>query len=550
MKTPPHFTRSEFLRTAMLASTGGVLTAGQDKKGQRSLQATGNNIFDPCQFGAKPDGVTLCTEAIQRAIEACAGADGGKVLLSGGSFLSGTLFLRSHVTIEIDAGATLLGSTTINNYPAKRPGIRSYTDNYADKSLIVGENLQNIGLIGHGTIDGQGSRFGFTRRMPPFEKDRPYLIRFINCRDVLVDGLRLTDSAMWMQHYLGCERVIIRGIHVLNYKNQCSDGIELDGSKDCIVSGCIFESDDDGITLKSTFEQPCDNIIISDCIIRSHCSAIKMGTESNGGFRNITISNCIVNSPSGNEKVVNGVERGLTGIALEIVDGGQLEHITISNITIQGVTTPIFLRLGDRARPFKEGMPTPPVGSFRDIIISNIVASGIGTCCCSITGIPDHPVQNISLNNISIFSEGSVSRDIALEQVQELVKEYPECTMFGTLPAFGFYCRHVDGLRFSNIQLRTAAPDLRYAMVLDDVEELAIDGLDAYSWPDGAPVLGLVQTRGAIIRGCKHHDKAGIFIKIAGEKSHNILLIGNDLSNNGGEIELATDVPKDALTVK
>ena len=248
-------------------------------------------VLPGSNFGAKTDGRTVCTASIQKAIDACAGEGGGTVLLAGGKYLSGTLRLRSHVTLKVEAGATLLGSTEVRDTPEVVPAIRSYTDNYVKQSLIVGEDLENVALVGRGLIDGQGGSFKYDRHKA--YENRPYLIRLINCRDVLVEGLRLRNSAMWMEHSLACQRVTIRGIHVWNFSNANNDGIDLDGCKDCTVSECVFESDDDGITLKSTLDRPAENIAVSNRIARSHCNAIKMGTESNGGFQNITISNCV-----------------------------------------------------------------------------------------------------------------------------------------------------------------------------------------------------------------------------------------------------------------
>jgi hypothetical protein len=336
---------------------------------------------------------------------------------------------------------------------------------------------------------------------------------------------------------------------VWNFSNANNDGIDLDGCKDCTVSQCVFESDDDGITLKSTLDRPSESITISDCVARSHCNAIKMGTESNGGFKNVTISNCVVTSPH-DSKVTYGNRRGISGISLELVDGGQLERITIANVTIHGVAVPLFLRLGDRARPFKKDMPPPPIGSFKDVVISNVVATDVGKTGCSITGQPDHPVENVSLSNITFHFEGGGSRELAEKKVEELPKKYPECLMFGDLPAYGFYCRHVKGLRFSNVQLRTAGADLRHAMAFDDVEGLAIDGLDATFWPGGAAMLSLTQTRDALIRGCQPRAKDGTFLKIAGDRSRNIALMANDLGTIGTPADLAVDASKDALTTK
>ena len=507
-------------------------------------------VFDVRDFGARADGTTLCTEAIQKAMDACASAGGGTVVLAGGKFLSGTIYLRSHVTLRVEAGATLLGSKNIADYPRNIPALRSYTDKYVEQSLIAGENLENIGITGRGLIDGQGESFKHEGRKPTdIDRDRPYLIRLVNCRDVLVENVRLQHSAMWMEHYLGCERVTIRGIHVWNFGNANNDGLDLDGCKDCTVSQCVFESDDDGITLKSTFERPCDSITISDCIARSHCNAIKMGTESNGGFKNITIANCIVTSPT-NTNTFYGRSRGMGGVSLELVDGGKLEHVAISNIAIHGVNVPLFLRLGDRARPFKEGMAPPPTGTFQDVVINNIVATGVGKVGCSITGLPGHVIENVSLSNIALTFEGGGAAALAQKKVQEYPARYPESAMFGDLPAYGFYCRHVKGLRFSNIQLRTTDADQRHAMVFDDVENLAVDGFDASFWPGGAAMLSLVQVRDAFIRGCQPRAKDGVFLKLAGDKSRNIALTANDLGGAGKATDVAPDASKDALVVK
>lgn len=512
-----------------------------------ALQA-GHAIFDPCQFGAQPDGKTLCTEAIQQAIDACAAAGGGTVTLAGGQFLSGTVFLRSHVTLNVESGATLLGSTDIAHYPHNVPAIRSYTDTYVKQSLIAGENLEDVGITGHGIIDGQGEAFKVVKPDPPYE-ERPYLIRLVNCRDVRVEGVRLQKSAMWMQHYLGCERLLLRGIRVWNFGNANNDSLDLDGCKDCTVSQCVFESDDDAITLKSTFERPCESITISDCIARSHCNAIKMGTESNGGFKNVTITNCAVSSPT-HTGVYYGRPRGMGGVSLELVDGGQLERVAVSNISIEGVMVPLFLRLGARNRPYKDGMDPLPIGCFRNVVIQNIVATGASKTGCSITGLPEARIENVSLNNIQIEFEGGGTRDLADRQIEEHPQKYPEGLMFGDLPAYGFYCRHVRGLRFSNLQLRTAAPDLRHAVVCDDVENLSLDGLDAQFSVGGAPPAGLIQVRNALIRGSQPLSKGVPFLELSGSQTRNIALLGNDLRGAAAPAETAPDVPAGVLYVQ
>ncbi|MBU4459252.1 MAG: glycoside hydrolase, partial [Verrucomicrobia bacterium] len=478
----------------------------------------------------------------------CASAGGGTVRLAGGRFLSGTIRLRSHVTLHIEGGATLLGSTNILHYPHHIPAIRSYTDTYVKQSLIVGEDLEDIGLVGRGTIDGQGPAFRMADRNRPYE-NRPYLIRLIHCRDILVEDLRLRRSPMWMQHYLGCERLVMRGVHVWNFGNANNDALDIDGCKDVAVSGCVFESDDDAITLKSTFERPCEGVTIGGCVARSHCNAIKMGTESSGGFRDISIANCVVTSPL-ETNTTYGCPRGMGGIALELVDGGRLERVAIANVTIRGVMVPLFLRLGDRARPYREGMAPPPPGSFRDVTLQNIVATDVGRVGCSITGLTNAILENVSLANIQFRFEGGGARALTEKSVAELPRNYPEGRMFGELPAYGFYCRHVKGLRFSGIRLQTDAPDLRHAMVFDDAEGVVVDGLDADFATGAAALLRFVQTRGAVVRGCQPRAPGGTFVSLAGDATRDIALLGNDLSGAASVADIPPGVPKAALTVR
>ena len=174
---------------------------------------------------------------------------------------------------------------------------------------------------------------------------------------------------MWMQHYLACENLRVTGIRVYNHANQNNDMIDIDGCRNVIVSDCYGDTDDDALTFKSTSEHACENITVTNCILSSHCNAIKCGTESTGGFKNFTISNCIIR-PSDDKEPIFGKPEGISGISLEIVDGGVMEGITISNISMDGPEVPIFIRLGNRARKHMTEAETPPVGQLSDVIIS------------------------------------------------------------------------------------------------------------------------------------------------------------------------------------
>ena len=481
-----------------------------------------NGVFDVRGYGAVADGVTPDTAAIQKAIDACS-VTGGTVLFSPGTYVSGTLFMRSGVTLDFMSGATLLGSPHIADYPVTEPKIRSYTDRYVCRSLIYGEDLDNIGIVGAGTIDGNGhspefQEKGYTKRT------RPYIIRFIGCSRITVKGVLLTRSPMWMQHYLACENIRMSGVRVFNHGNRNNDSVDIDGCRDVIISGCIFDSDDDGITLKSTLPRPCENITITNCVVGSHCNAIKMGTESHGGFRNVTISDCVIR-PSVNRDVVYGKPDGLAGIALEIVDGGIMEYVAISNISIERVGTPLFIRLGDRGRLYTEGVERPAPGTLRYITISNITARGTSLCSSSITGIPGHPVENISLSGITLICSGGGKEADALREVPEVEDRYPESTMFGeSLPSYGLYARHVNGLSVSDVRMFLESEDERPAFVCDDVSGLDINGFSAAPPAGKAPVIGLVDTRDALIHGARALPGTELFLSVTGHDTEHVTL--------------------------
>jgi hypothetical protein len=222
--------------------------------------------------------------------------------------------------------------------------------------------------------------------------------------------------------------------------------------------------------------------------------------------------------------------------------------VVISNITAQGVSTPIFLRLGNRARPFTEKGPKPEVGALRNVLLSHIVATGASNVGCSITGVPGHPVENVSLYDIQITFDGGGKKGLAARTVPEYEHRYPDPGMFGVLPAYGFYCRHVRGLKFHNIGLDTTKPDLRHALVCDDVKDLIVDGLEAACRPDAEPIVHFIQVEGAIIRNSSLRADAGTFLRLDGNATQRVVLLSNELSRAARIAETAVDVPLGALS--
>lgn len=501
----------------------------------RDLKTTGNDsgsssVFNVIDFGAKGDGVTINTNDIQNAIDQCA-VSGGKVLFPAGKFLTGSLVLKSNVEIYLSNGAKILGSTNIKDYQPHTPSIKSYNDLFLKYSLFYAENANNISIEGNGIIDGQGSAFKVTTKKKPYRyENRPFIIRFIKCSNVKVEGITMRNSAMWMQHYLGCSYLTIKGVKIFNHANQNNDMMDIDGCSNVLITDCFGDTDDDGITLKSTSPIIDKNIIISNCIVSSHNNAVKIGTESTGGFKNITISNIVI-KPSTVKSVIFGRPNGICGIALEVVDGGTMDGINISGITMDSVEVPLFIRLGNRARKYSQNIPVPGVGVVKNISINNVVATGVGSTGCSITGIPDHNVENISLNNIRIvFSGGGKFKD-SEKIIPELQTHYPESTMWGRLPAYGFFIRHADDISFNNIRINYTSKDVRPAFVCDNVRGLKFFDVIAECDQSAKALFEFKNVNDTWVRSSGSLSNISQFINIEGTRSSNIKLIGNDFTN-------------------
>jgi len=497
-------------------------------------------------YGAIGDGTTKDTQALQKAIDAAEQAGGGTVYFPPGTFLSGTLFLKSNVTLRLEAGAILLGSPDIADYPPHKLGIRSFTETYAIHSLLFAENRHHIAIEGRGIIDGNGQAQTFkTTKTNHRNKERPYMIRFVTCKNVRVEGVTLRNSAMWVQQYLACDTVVIRDIDVCSHVNRNNDMIDIDSCRNVHVANCTGDTGDDAIVLKSTTERICENVTVSNCVVSSHSNGIKCGTETNGGFRNITITNCAVR-PSKLKRHLSGRDKGYAAVALEIMDGGHLDRVTVSNIVAEGTTSPIFMRLGNRARKYKEDMPTPGIGTFRNVIISNLIAIGAGSIGCPIVGLPGHPLENVTLSNIKITCVGGGTLEDTNREIPELPDQYPECIMFGKLPAYGLYIRHVDGLTLDNIDIRYEEPDRRSAIVCDDVQNLRINGLRSAGYPGSAPMIVFNDVHGALLRGCIATENTNVFLRLQGETSR-IRALANDLGYAAKPFDLAEGLPATSL---
>ena len=451
-------------------------------------------ILNILTYGASGDGQTDNTLFIQKAIDEASANGGAVVWVPAGKFLTGAIHLRSGAELHLDKAAVLLGSAKRIDYG---PGPAS--------PLITADGQQNISITGKGTIDGQGPQllkdiyrmleagtledaewrtYNPWHQMRPSEKNRPKIIEFRNCANVQVKGVTIKDGLCWIQNYKNCSNLTIDSITVQSTTFWNNDGIDLVDCKKASVTNSFINAADDGICLKS--EDPhgrCEDIYIARCTIRSSASALKLGTASRGVFSNIRIRDLTI------------YDTYRSAVALESVDGALLENIDIRNITAKNTGNAIFIRLGRRNRQ-------APAGEVRHIYIGDVrvevpagkpdkgyemegppVRAPHNVFPSSISGLPGHPVQDITLENIEITYAGGGSKDTAcfstdsLTRVPEQEAAYPEFSMFGELPASGFYARHVAGLHLKNVRIHYKGPDFRTVCVFDDITDLTLKGL-------------------------------------------------------------------------
>lgn len=442
--------------------------------------------YDIAQFNAVAGAGHLNTEAIQRAIDKAA-VKGGRVIIPPGIFRTGSLQLRSGVELHLQAEAVLQGSTDPSHY-------RVIKGRYA---LVVAVDENNVQITGRGTVDGSGMKVALAidslhhtgirpdtsynhRRKRP--GTRPMIIDFRNCRNITVRGITIRDSPSWVQNYSMCENVVLDSLTINSVAFWNNDGIDISGCRKVRISNCFVNAADDGICLKSENSGEInEDIEIRNCRIRSSASAVKFGTASASAFRNIVIDN------------VQVFDTYRSAIALESVDGGLIENVRVSNVVATNTGNAIFLRLGHRNA-------SGPVGSLRNVTISNMrvqvpfdrpdrdydlrgpdLTYFHNPFPASIAGIPGHHIENVVLENIEITYPGRASKGMAyvptwrLSDVPEQEGEYPEFTMFGELPSWAFYVRHVTGLQLKNVSVKLEANDFRPAFVLDDVRKASLE---------------------------------------------------------------------------
>lgn len=453
-----------------------------------------NCFFSVKDYGAIGDGKNLDSKAINLAIEAAVKVGGGTVHIPAGNYLSGSIRLKSNINLFIDQGATIIAApvSVENDYDEEEPAVsdkyQDYGHSHFKNSLIWGYDVENVSITGTGWINGKnlyrrmkGKTESFTGDFKDTKDNDKQsankAICFFRSRNIILRDFTVLSGGWFAILTTGVDNLTIDNLKIDTNR----DGIDIDCCKNVRVSNCHVNSPtDDGICPKSTFAlgyaRDTENVTITNCILSGFVEGtvldgtylrtphpkygirpigrIKCGTESDGGFKNITISNCVFNYCS--------------GIAIESLDGGNIEDISISNITMRDVSKdPFFLRLGSRMR----GPEGTPIGSIKRIKISNIIAYNVDPdFVTTISGIPGHDIEDLELSNIQIYYRGGGAKSDIEKVIPENEGAYPEPGMFGVLPVYGLFVRHAKNIKLNNVEFHYLNEDARTPILFDDVK--------------------------------------------------------------------------------
>lgn len=431
------------------------------------LFSCSNGEYNIKDYGAVGDGTTVNTKFIQAAIDDCSENGGGKVIVPEGIFCTGTILIKNGVNLHLADGARLLGSDNPNDYV----NIDPFTDavNQERGKCLVGiRKVSSVSITGSGSIDGSGkcfkndylktvaTKYGLDRKLGVYFSNRPFLVRLVDSRDIQISGVKMENAAAWSCHIFRCNNVSIDGISINSHVNKNADGIDIDSSSKVYISNCDIDTGDDAICLKTTAPEPCFDINVENCRLKTDWGAIKIGTESMGDVYNVNIKNCFLHNVRGG------------GIKILSADGANVHDINISDIEMDYVDMPIFIRLCKRLRSYRN-VSKEDVGSIRDISISNVKAT---TRACNdsrvnppsgilMLGLEEKKIENVSLNNINITLPGGGLKEHSDISIPTDETRYPEFSFFGIMPAYGITARYVDGLKLNGVDFRLTGSDER-----------------------------------------------------------------------------------------
>jgi polygalacturonase len=434
------------------------------------LASSPRHVFDIREYGAAARPGLVNTESIQNTIDACTeSGGGGVVLVAGGCFVTGTIYLKDNVTLHVAEGAVLSGSTDINDYATNTHKNIYANEPHLDRCLVFARNAKHVSIEGKGAIDGQGH----IKNFPTDGSHRPMLIRFLECAHLRMRDVNLINPASWTSAWLYCEDIVVDGVRIDSRVNWNGDGLDFDGCRDVRVRGCSFNTSDDSICLQaSRADRPCKDIVVSDCIFVSKWAGMRIGLSSLGDFENIVVSNCIFRDISD------------AGLKIQMCEGGIMKNMVFSNLIMQRVPRPVFMTFNQ----FRMGVDTPEevppmraMGSmqFSNIHVDNADLTGI-PCGFVMSGVPGHYIEDLVFHNITLrLPGGGTTEDGAIEELPSFVEQRPEFSVLGErMPFAAFYARQVRRLKLSEISIETTSADARPAIVCDDADGVTIRNTD------------------------------------------------------------------------
>lgn len=339
-------------------------------------------------------------------------------------------------------------------------------ESYMDRCLLFAKDAQHVSIEGHGVIDGQGKSFP---ERGDRQRNRPKLIRLLRCEHIRVRDITLQNPASWTTEWRYCLDVAVDGITISSLANSNGDGLDFDGCRNVRVSNSTFDTSDDSICLQTSLvEEPCRDVVVTNCNFSSRWAGIRIGLLSRGDFENVVVSNCTFRDHKD------------SGLKIQMCEGAEMKNMIFSNLVMRNVPRPVFLTFCQQRAWVDALRELAPLKCMKNMQFSSIVvdSEACGKAAAFIvTGMPDHPVENLVFSDIqATFAGGGTAEDaagvLAEFTPENLNGRWPEYGgLRGTVPAFGFYARHVEGLRLRNVDLRTAEADARPPVVLVDVKE-------------------------------------------------------------------------------
>ncbi len=557
----PTLTRRKWLGAVSTPAMGAVLLPLGSSAAGHGTQDLAARVYNIRNFGAKGDGKTLDTAALQAAIDACTREGGGTVLVPSGTFVIGTTELTSNVTLRLAASATLLGSGDGRDYHAVSAVPLSGDSTLGDGNwaLLFAVEAKNVTVEGSGTIDGQGQLFNNSAQKdkpPPAGisgAQRPYHLLFHRCHNIVVRDIELLRCAFHSIRVIQSERVRMEGLYIHNRVNTNNDGFHFISVKYVSVSNCVLLVQDDACALFGS----CQFVTVTNCVFSTRWSVFRFG---GGNVRNITVSNCLIYETY--------------GCPIKIGAGRMtLENLSFSNLILQDVTGPIGVNFTGHNRNDDGGAEPAPAAFVRNLSFSNIRASVVAEptmsyqdmvpvvhpfpgeqhSCITLNGMGDAWIENVTLDDVHVTYAGGGSAELAAKRnIPQTSREY-----FGVWgeeprgpPAYGLFARNVRGLTLHNVRFTVANPDMRPAVVLDNVQDATIQSLSVQGNPAAESVLRFTRVKDVLLSASRVLSPAAAFLQLEGDANSNVIVDGGDLSKATSPVALEAGATRAAVKVR